>query len=247
MKINITGRHIEVTPALRDYIKKKIEKVKYYFEHVIDAHVILKVMKIEHIAETTIHSEGKTFFCEAHSEDMYSSVDALFDKLERQVRKYKEKIMNHKAVTKTALNFLKRRQSDKDSVMITKVKEVQTRPMTGHEAILQLALNSHNFEIFHEDKAKDRDAIAIKTENNTYCIIEKNDSAWEQKEYELKGDDLILLKEGHIEIEELGEEQAINQLLDNELEYLIFYDNEVNNLNILYVRRDHTLGLITSG
>jgi len=246
MKINITGRHLEVTPALKDYIERKSEKIKYFFEHVLDVHVILQVLKNLHKIEITLNSEGKTFYCEADSTDMYSSIDLAFDKLERQVKKFKEKIMNHKAVTGTALNFLKKRSSSEENVRITKIKEVQPKPMTWQEAILSLSMNSHNFEIFNEDKKKDKEAVALKKTDSLYEIIEKEDGKWVIKEYKKQKEKLKLSKTNEISIPELSQMEAINTLLEDDLDHLIFYDNELKNLNVLYVRKNKTLGLITS-
>jgi putative sigma-54 modulation protein len=205
------------------------------------------VKKNIHKAEVNLNSEeGKTFFCEASSEDMYSSLDLLFDRLERQVRKYKEKLMNHKAVTSIALNFLKKRQSDEENVRISKVKEMLPRPMTVHEAILQLSINSHKFEMFQEDKLKDQIAIALKNDAELYSIIEKDNGSWEQKDYKLIDNNIELLSKAKTAIDELDQLDAVDRLLEEDLEYLVFYDKEVKNMNILYVRKDHTLGLITS-
>ena len=247
MKLEITGRHLDVTPSIREYIERKTEKIKYFFEHVISVHVYLLVKKTKHKAEVNLNSEeGKTFFCEASSEDMYSSIDLLFDRLERQVRKYKEKLMDHKTVTSTALNFLKKRKSDEENVRITKIKEMLPKPMTGHEAILQLSLNLHKFEMFKEDKLRDQIAIALKSDEKLYSIIDKENGSWEQRDYKLVDNNIELLAKSKKEIIELDQIDAVQRLLEEDLDYLVFYDKEVKNMNILYVRKNNTLGLITS-
>ena len=100
MNFNLTGRHIEITPAIRDYVSSKIGRVSRHFDHVIDAHVILSVDKLRQKAEVTLHVRGKDIHCECEDPDMYAAIDLLADKLDRQVLKYKDK-RYAKPMTKT--------------------------------------------------------------------------------------------------------------------------------------------------
>lgn len=95
MNLNITGHHVEVTPALRDYVTGKLERVIRHFDHVTSAHVVLSVQKLKQKAEVTLHVKGKDIFCECDDADLYAAIDALADKLDRQVLKHKEKNFNH--------------------------------------------------------------------------------------------------------------------------------------------------------
>ncbi len=95
MQINITGHHIEITDALRDYVTEKMQKLTRHFDHVTNAHVILTVEKQNQKAEATVHVSGKDLFADHTSEDMYASIDGLIDKLDRQVIKHKEKVGSH--------------------------------------------------------------------------------------------------------------------------------------------------------
>lgn len=91
MNLNLTGRHVDITPAMRDYVTSKIDKIKRHFDHVIDVSVILSVEKLKQKAEANIHVRGKDIFVETDSADMYASIDSLVDKLDRQILKHKEK------------------------------------------------------------------------------------------------------------------------------------------------------------
>ena len=91
MNLNLTGNHVEITPAMRDYVTTKLNKVTRHFEHVIDISVILSVEKHVQKAEANVHVKGKDIFVEADGDNMYASIDSLIDKLDRQVLKYKEK------------------------------------------------------------------------------------------------------------------------------------------------------------
>jgi putative sigma-54 modulation protein len=91
MNLNITGHHLEVTPAIRDYATSKFSKIKRHFDNVIDVNVILSVEKLRQKAEATVHISGKDVFVECDDENLYAAIDALVDKLDRQVMKHKEK------------------------------------------------------------------------------------------------------------------------------------------------------------
>lgn len=95
MRIEITGHQIDVTPALRDYVKNKFERLQRHFDNLLDIHAILTVEKLEHKAEATIQMSGRTVFAEVHAENMYAAIDLLADKLDRQVIKHKEKLTDH--------------------------------------------------------------------------------------------------------------------------------------------------------
>ncbi len=95
MQISVTGHHLDVTTALKNYVESKFERLERHFDHVTDVHVILEVEKIIQKAEATVHISGAKLFAEDHQEDMYAAIDGLIDKLDRQVRKHKEKITNH--------------------------------------------------------------------------------------------------------------------------------------------------------
>jgi len=91
MNLKLTGNHVEITDAMRDYVTSKISKVTRHFDHVIDVSVILSVEKLKQKAEANVHVRGKDIFVETDSEDMYASIDSLVDKLDRQILKHKEK------------------------------------------------------------------------------------------------------------------------------------------------------------
>jgi putative sigma-54 modulation protein len=95
MQLNLTGHHVDITPALRDYVTSKLEKVERHFDHVTNVHVILSVEKLRQKAEAKIHLTGNEIYADATEENMYSAIDGLIDKLDRQIRKHKEKITDH--------------------------------------------------------------------------------------------------------------------------------------------------------
>ena len=95
MNLNITGHHIEVTPAIREYVKGKLDRVLRHFDQVTSSHVILSVEKLQQKAEVTLHVKGKDIFADAIDADLYAAIDLVADKLDRQVVKHKEKVTDH--------------------------------------------------------------------------------------------------------------------------------------------------------
>lgn len=95
MNLNITGHHIEVTPAIRDYVTGKLDRVLRHFDQVTSSHVILSVEKLQQKAEVTLHVKGKDIFADAIDADLYAAIDLLVDKLDRQVLKHKGKVSTH--------------------------------------------------------------------------------------------------------------------------------------------------------
>ena len=95
MNLQISGHHLEITPAIHEYVTGKLERVTRHFDNVIDVNVILSVDKLKQKAEVTVHLSGKDVYVEAIDEDLYAALDSLVDKLERQIQKHKQKIQDH--------------------------------------------------------------------------------------------------------------------------------------------------------
>jgi putative sigma-54 modulation protein len=96
MQVIVTGHHLEITDALRAHIDAKFEKLARHFDNVTDVHVILSVEKLVQKAEATLQLSGAKLFAEDHQEDMYAAIDAMVEKLERQITKHKEKTGSHR-------------------------------------------------------------------------------------------------------------------------------------------------------
>lgn len=96
MNLHITGHHLQVTPAIRDYLSTKMERVTKHFDHVIDVNVIMSVARLSQKVEATVHLRGREIFCESTQENMYAAIDALVDKLDRTLIKHKEKNLGHR-------------------------------------------------------------------------------------------------------------------------------------------------------
>jgi putative sigma-54 modulation protein len=97
MHLTLTGHHIDITPALREFVENKLGRLERHFDGVTDIHCILGIEKLLHKAEATAHLAGGTIHADATAEDMYAAIDGLIDKLDRQVKKFKEKSTDHHA------------------------------------------------------------------------------------------------------------------------------------------------------
>ncbi len=97
MQLNVSGHHVDVTDSMRGYVKQKIERIERHFDIVSDVHCILSVEKLRHKAEAKVNVNGGTIYAETTEDDMYAAIDGLVDKLDRQVRKHKEKLSDHHA------------------------------------------------------------------------------------------------------------------------------------------------------
>jgi len=97
MRVNLSGHHVDVTPALRSYTQRKLSRILRRFDRVIGVECTLTVDKLRHRAESTVYVRGPAIHAAAVAEDMYAAIDALADKLDRRVRKHKERLRDHHA------------------------------------------------------------------------------------------------------------------------------------------------------
>ena len=96
MNLHLTGHHLQITPAIRDYVAGKLARITHHFDHVIDVNVILSVEKLRRKIEASVRVRGKDIFCESIDTDMYAAIDGLVDKLDRTIIKRKEKNLGHR-------------------------------------------------------------------------------------------------------------------------------------------------------
>ena len=183
LNFNIRGENIEVTPAIRDYVENKIEKVERYFNDDINANanVNLKVYNDKQSkVEVTIPMKNLTLRAEERHGDMYAAVDLIVDKLERQIRKHKTKV-NRKFRERegAGLYFANVAQAEpvveaaEEEYTIVRTKQFDLKPMDQEEAILQMNMLGHDFYVF-TDADSDQTNIVYKRKDGKYGLIETN-------------------------------------------------------------------------
>ncbi len=150
MNVIVKGRNIDVTPALKEYVEKKITKVTRQFKTVGDISAVLKVEKGNHIVEITVPASGILLRAQESTKDMYSSIDLVVEKIERQVHKYKTRLMKRKYSNFADVPAAPAPAEDDGEFEIIKNKKFVLHPMNVEEAILQMNLLNHDFFVFYD-------------------------------------------------------------------------------------------------
>ena len=176
MEIIIHGDKIKITEAMHDYINEKLEKLEKYLENSdeVRANVIVKVKNHEQTVEITIPLKSFILRSEETKEDFYAAVDKTIDKLERQIRKNKTRLMAKQVKPSFDFDFSKIEldsDEEKEEHKIVRRKNVEVKPMHEEEAILQMELLGHEFYMF-KDAETDKPAVVYKRKDGNYGIIE---------------------------------------------------------------------------
>ena len=173
MKFIIVGRNIEVTPGLRAAVEEKIGKLDKYFNPDTEVHVTLSVEKERQKIEVTIPVKGNIIRSEQVSNDMYVSIDLVEEIIERQLRKYKTKIINKKQNVETFQpEFIEKDyEDDTNEIKIIRTKKFGFKPMYPEDACVQMELLGHNFFVFLNAETEEVNVV-YKRKGNTYGLIE---------------------------------------------------------------------------
>ncbi len=179
MKLIIKGKHIDVTDSIEDYIKKKMAKLEKYYDQIMDATATISIEKNRQIFEVTLQARRAIIRAEEESDNMYTSIDRVVEKLERQIIKYKEKLYSktsgeHNRIKEMNIPVDETSKSDAlndDDVRIVKTKRFVIKPMSPEEASLQMELLGHNFYVFNNE-ATDQFNVIYKRKDGNYGLIE---------------------------------------------------------------------------
>ena len=173
MRYKITGRNIEVTPALKAAVEDKIGKLERYFNQDTEAVVTLSVEKDRQKIEVTIPVKGTIIRAEQHSNDMYVSIDLVEEIIERQIKKYRKKLIDKKqsAQAFSALFMEEEEDVHDEEIRIEKTKHFDMKPMYPEDACIQMELLGHNFYVFINAET-DQVCVVYKRKGDTYGLIE---------------------------------------------------------------------------
>ncbi|MCH3959333.1 MAG: ribosome-associated translation inhibitor RaiA [Selenomonas sp.] len=175
----VRGKNIEITPSLREYVEKRVGKVTKYFENVGDITVLLTVSKGRHIVEVTVPVQGGILLRgEEATMDMYTSIDLVVEKLERQIHKQKTKLarrFRNNGFKAEALQVpaVPEKQEDDEEYKVVKTKRFIVKPMDVQEAIMQMNLLNHNFFVFRDGETEEVNVVYRRTDGN-YGLIESS-------------------------------------------------------------------------
>ena len=171
----IRGKNVEITPAIREYVEKRIGKVTKYFDEVGEISVLLTVSKDRHMVEVTVPVQGVLLRGEEATVDMYTSIDLVIEKLERQIHKHKTKIQRRfkrgSLKTEAFAAIPQASVEEDDEYPVVKKKKFTVRPMDVQEAIMQMNLLNHDFVVYR-DAETDEVCVVYRRSDNKYGLIE---------------------------------------------------------------------------
>jgi putative sigma-54 modulation protein len=183
MQIIFTGKHLEMTPALRDYAEGKLQKLARFFDHVQDVQVTESIQRAQHIIEVTLNADGTLIRAEERSADMYTSVDLVVAKLERQLKKFKGRMItrSHESLGGSKPTELIPAPPETEAAAegaeeefvpaIVRTKRFAVKPMAPEEAALEMELVGHDFFVFRNSETDEVNVIYRRRDGN-YGLIE---------------------------------------------------------------------------
>ncbi len=172
MQLSLSGRNLEITDALRTYAEEKLGRLTKYLGNIVAAHVVLSVAKHRQIAEVTLRVRDLTIRAEESTQDLYSSIDLVVEKLERQILRYKERIVAHEGrggIRQADLPGTNEAAEDEPAVV--KTKRFAVKPAEVEEAILQMNLLGHSFYVFRNARTDEVNVLYRRRDGN-YGLIE---------------------------------------------------------------------------
>jgi len=172
MNVIVNGRHLTVTPALKKYAEEKIKKFERYFSNITEAVVTLSVEKYRHKAEVLLKANGTMIQAEGITGEVYASIDEVVEKLEKQVKKYKEKLVSHRKGEGKNSEILPEESSiETETGRIIKRKRFDMKPMSPDEAVMQMELLAKDFFVFTNELSGDINVVYLRNDGN-FGLIE---------------------------------------------------------------------------
>ena len=172
MQLSVKGRSLEITPAIRTYAEEKLSRLTRYLENIVSMHVVLSVLKHRQIAEVTLRVRDLTIRAEEEGDDLYSSIDLVVEKLERQILRYKERIMAH---ANRSGNRGSRAEivapAGEEEPRVVRTKRFAVKPVAVDEAILQMNLLGHSFYVFRNATTEEVNVVYRRRDGH-YGLIE---------------------------------------------------------------------------
>jgi len=241
MNIAFYFKNLEPTEAIKEYCKEKISKITDRLHHIEAVDVRIKLLRQNQVCEITVHADSTIFHVQKHDKDLYAAIDATVDILNIQIDKYHKKIVE-KTSTMEALPLMEP-QIAKDELTIN-VYEAPIKPMTDVEAILQLQTEKFRFHMFHHVDEKRYSMVFARPDGN-YSLISptKELGQYEEKVVKFKDNELKDISFALYPVSIMSVSEVIEQLSENNLEYLAFVNEESRRLNILFISKTGDLAI----
>jgi len=177
MAIKVSGHNVDVTPALRDYAEKKLQKVQKFFgDRPVETEVVLKIQREQHMADITIQVGALLVRGQGRTDDMYASINMAVDRIERQIRKYKTRInrrmrkLGEQAIAEVSSGSDESQEVEEED-RVVKTKRFDVKPMSVDEAIMQMELLDHDFFVFRDDTTGEVSVVYRRKDGN-YGLIQ---------------------------------------------------------------------------
>mgnify|MGYP000845559589 FL=1 len=175
MKVKVSGKNVEITPALRERAEKKFGKLNKFFKPDTEVLVTMSIEKNRHIVEVTIPFNGVLIRAEESTQDLYTSIDKTLDKIERQIKKNKTRLRKRIQDNSFNVDFIdsvsEEPQEEEEEFKIVRTKKFSLKPMTVEEAILQMNLLGHEFFMFLNAETN-RENVVYRRKDGNYGLIE---------------------------------------------------------------------------
>ncbi len=255
MKIIITGRHMEISPSLKDYAEKKLQKFEKYFHQLMDIHVVMSVEKLDHMIDLLINGDGIQFYAVEKSGDMYSSIDLIADKMEKQIVRFKEKQSGHKVVPLRMIDTVE--MGEREGFELS-FEQVSNKPKTEIEAYLEMKLVGSDFLLFKKgspvvengfDYANRNYAVLFRSKKGLKIVeipLEMIQSGVYEPQKFLERD-MVVVQDSNTdpkvkfkksskcrEIDNYNLSQALKKIIENQAEFLPFFNTDTRYLNIMF-------------
>jgi putative sigma-54 modulation protein len=176
MDISVTFRHMKPTKSVRIYAEEKLSKIKKYLDAPIDAHVVLSVEKFRHIADVTLSVNGILIKGIEETDDMYSAIDQVMDKLEAQVKKSRSKVRNRRSESRKGGNTFKKKESSEEGSLSPdtpsiEVEKLTAKPIDPEEAAMQLSDSQQDFLVFRNSRSEEINVIYKRKDGNLGLVL----------------------------------------------------------------------------
>jgi putative sigma-54 modulation protein len=241
MRVNVTFRHMDNTEALRHYAEEKLQRIKKYLYSPADISVVLSVEKHRHIAEVIINAEKMTIKGKEATDDMYSAIDKVVEKVEKQAKKHKDKMVGHsKANFRDSSRGMTPSESDfsgdisSDAPVGIRARTVDGKPMTAEEAAMQLDDSGSEFLLFINVRSKEANVIQPHSDGNYELIVPPGQSL----------DLPAHIISSPIDGEPMAAEEAAVKLDDSGSGFVAFVNEDSKEINVMYRRKDGDYGLV---
>ncbi len=179
MQISVTFKNTEGETWFKDYVEESLKKLKRYIDNPAEAHVVLSVEKFRSVAEVNLLSKGMSINGKEEAKDMHLAIDSVIEKIERRIKKHKEKIRDHKAANTSknknigSIELPPEDYEDLEHSKVVETRKIALKPMSLEDAIMEIETSKNRF-IMYRDSSSEKVSVIYRREDGNYALIEAN-------------------------------------------------------------------------